>query len=455
MKKKVLTILKYVCIFTALIIVFNILLYLVCSFSSNKLEKNARQSYDILREQGMFYVLSDMFYIINNNCTDTVIVNESYSVDKKTPYTSYMKARKNYKRGLTTHELEESTGEGVTVNYNEETDEEVVNYEYEPISEFGDFLNGKIHYSLNYARYWHGYLILYRPLLTQFNISQIRTLLLITYILLFIGFIYLVNKRFGKINAIIFGASLICTGYFSASYSLESSPIFLVTMISSIILLKRIDKIKNFSIYIFVVACVANFVDYLTVPLISLGIPIGLYLIKLLEEGKDYKYCLKFLIRNSIIWFLGYSCTWISKWILYDITIGGTESIIAVGFRQSFYRMERINYTVSDSDKYIFYTIINIIGKASLYSLITACIILKINKFKIINNNSNKKCIIFLLLAIYPVVWYFILANHTVMHNYFTYRQSLLFMLGILLAMNEFLFHQDEKPKLTRNNNKK
>lgn len=353
-----------------------------------------------------------------------------------------VKARKNYKMGLTKEELLDATGEGVTVNYDPIEDRETYNYTYDPVGELGDFLSEKIHSSINYGRYWHGYLILFRPLLLIFNILQIRKLLFFTYLLLFIYFTYLVKKRFGKDIAVILALSLIFSGYFSASYSLESSSIFLTMMISSIILLLRIDKIKNFSLYLFGVACITNFVDYLTVPLITLGMLSGLYLLKLMRDGKSWKYCLKFVIFNSIIWLLGYASTWFVKWLLYDITINDGESMIKVGLTQSLYRMRRVNETVSNGS-YIIYTIIDIISKSSLYTIISLSLLLIVNKFNFSSKKFNRNALSFLFLALLPIVWYFALANHTVMHYYFTYRQSLLFIIGILLSFYEILFKKE------------
>ena len=253
---------------------------------------------------------------------------------------------------------------------------------------------------------------------------------------------FLLNKRFHKNVAIIFGLSLLCSGYFSVSFSLESSPVFLTMMISSIILLKRIDKIKDFSLYLFIIACIANFVDYLTVPLITLGMLCCLYILKLLENGKDWKYCARFLIFHSIVWITGYACTWVSKWILYDLTIESFESMLNIGFTQSFYRMTRDNdYALGETN--YFNTIYKILSNSSFFILISLWIMMAINKFKINIEKFNKNAIPFLLLSLLPVGWYIVLANHTMLHAYFTYRHSLVFMLGILLAINELLFQKN------------
>ena len=442
MKEKIKNVLKYVLTFVILMSIFNICLYLVCSFNSSSVEENVKESYETLAKEGMFYKLSDEFDLFNNNCTDAVIINESYSVDNKDPYKSYMKARKNYKEGLTTTELPEATGEGISVNYDYSSNTEIYEYGYDSIGELGDFINSRIHLAVNYGRYWHGYLVLYRPLLTIFNISEIRTFQLVTYTLLLVAFLYLVWKRFGKSCAIIFGLSLICSGYFSASYSLESSPVFLVTMISSIIFIKRIDKIKNFGIYFFIVGCVTNYVDYLTVPLISLGMISCLYMLKLIEDGKDWKECVNSLVRTTLLWGIGYACTWIFKWILYDLTINDDNNMISIGFTQSFFRMRRESDITSAN---FLYTIILIFGKSSLYVVLSMIVLFIVNKFKVVSENFNKKALPFILLSLYPLAWYILLINHTLIHNYFTYRQVLIFMLGILFAFHELLFPKKVK----------
>ena len=151
------------------------------------------------------------------------------------------------------------------------------------------------------------------------------------------------------------------------------------------------DKIKNFNIYIFLVGCISCYFDYLTVPLISFGVLYSLYLLKLIEEKKDWKYCVKSLIICSFLWLVGYAGTWIFKWIQYDLTINDGNDMLKIGFVQSFYRMERVNGLTGDLS-YIAKTI-EIIGPSSLYSLITMLIIMIINKFKVYSSKLKKNSI--------------------------------------------------------------
>lgn len=52
--------------------------------------------------------------------------------------------------------------------------------------------------------------------------------------------------------------------------TLQSTSIFLLTMIASVVMALIGEKIKNIYLMFFIVGAVASFVDFLTVPIISL-----------------------------------------------------------------------------------------------------------------------------------------------------------------------------------------
>lgn len=231
---------KYFICFIIIICIFNLLLFLSSLFPSNLIEEKVKESSEILYEEGNTYKFFEFSKLYNNNYTDAIMINEAFSIDNKNPIYSYMSARKNYNRNITKETLQEPVGELKSVG-----DEK-----YDPVGELKNFVEGNITTSISYARYWHGYLIGLRTLLLFFNISQIRILLLVVFILLFVYLVYLLKKELGIIIAFIIACSLILEGYFFVSYSLESAPIFIVMMVASIFLLNRIKKIKIF-IYIF------------------------------------------------------------------------------------------------------------------------------------------------------------------------------------------------------------
>lgn len=434
---------KYIIIFIILIISFNLLLFLSSLFPSSIIEENVKESAEILYEEGNLYDFGKDFYITNNNYTDALMINEAYSIDNKNPIYSYMAVRKNYKEGQTKEELEDTAGELITINNGEVCAGE----NYDIVGELQEFVDGKTETSISYARYWHGYLPALRVLLIFFNVTQIRYILLFLFIILFIYLFILIKRNLNLHTAIIFAYSLIVEGYFFVSYSLESAPVFIVMMTACIILLKRIDKIKNFNIYIFVIACITNFVDYLTVPIITLAMPLYLYVLYInkTNENMGIKYHLKIILKAAIAWGIGYALTWAAKWIMYDIIYD--KGLIKSAILQVLYRSGGNNKYVKTSVKIVLkYLILESVSYIILYLVIAVNVIMckvmaKPMEFRKVN---IKRKIPILVVSIIPFIWFLALANHTVIHIRFTYRNMIIFIFGILIFICE-AFEQKQK----------
>lgn len=423
-------IIKYVLVFLGLILMFISLLLLSSIFPSTMIEKNVMESSKILLKEGNIYRFFSWSHVVNNNYTDALMINEAYSIDNKNPLYSCLAVRKNYKENLTKHSLSDLNGESVSQN---------IVTGYDSVGELYDFVNGNVDTSVTYARYWHGYLPVLRVLLIFFNVSEIRMILLIIFIILFIIFLRMIKDKIGMAEAVIFALALILYSYFLVSYSLESTPVFLVTMISSILLLKKIDKVKNLYLFIFIISCITNFVDYLTVPLITLAIPLILYIAYMQKKKSDISmsFFIKTIIKASLIWLVGYALTWFSKWFIYDILYG--EEIIKSAIVQVIYRT---GATVTDKTKNIF----TVIGSFILKDLLCCGIICALTIFFLLLNIKKCKITIttkkdyfnktapILLISLMPLVWYLVLSNHTVVHTRFTYRHMLIFFICILLA---------------------
>ncbi len=72
----------------------------------------------------------------------------------------------------------------------------------------------------------------------------------------------------------------------------------------------------NLMLYFFVVGMVENFFDFLTYPIITLGIPLIVLLwLKIRDESADLKENMIFTVKSSVSWGLGYALTWIAKWV--------------------------------------------------------------------------------------------------------------------------------------------
>ena len=436
-------ILKYILTFLILFLMFNILLFAGSTFPSSIIKDNVKESSKTLSQEGNYYIISKYFGNENDNYTDSIMINEAYSIDNTNPIYSYLAVRKNYEKGITQKYWQDTQGELISINNLND---------YDPVGELAEFLDGNIDTSITYARYWHGYLPILRTLLIFFNITEIRRLLLIIFIILFIYFIWLLKKKFGLTISLIFALALVFEGYFFASYSLENAPIFLVMMISGIILLQRIEKMQNFYLYIFIVACITNFVDYLTVPLITLAIPLYIFILykQKKEPNLDYKYYLKITIKTTIIWGLGYAITWLSKWAIYDILYGG--ELIKSAINQIMYRTQSTNVKTKLT---IDIVLENFLAENLAYIDIIGFIIIlislpKIKKYKLKLNSIDeiltKTTIPVIIISLMPILWYVLLSNHTVIHWKFVYRHMIIFLIGMLICLrNMFNLEKNKK----------
>ncbi|MEI3356321.1 MAG: hypothetical protein V8R81_04560 [Clostridia bacterium] len=158
---------------------------------------------------------------MESNDTDALMIN-MISIDNKTPLYSSFVARKNYIPEITEKIYEDTSGELKSASKYEHHNE---------VGELEDTVNGEKLESFEYARYWHGYLTVLRPLLLIANLGQIRIIFTIVLFLLFIVFAYLIYKKINLTVAAIFTMGLISIEYFYLGFSMQGIFIFFITMI--------------------------------------------------------------------------------------------------------------------------------------------------------------------------------------------------------------------------------
>lgn len=457
---KIIKLFKYIIAFIGIILTFNLLLFLSSLFPSNLLEKNVKESAETLLIEGNRYQIIKTLDVYNDNYTDSIMINTAYSIDNTNPIYSYMSGRKNFNNQITKNSLEDTSGELISINpSNEESIKNnsiIVSEKYEPVIELNEFINGKIHTSINYARYWHGYLPFLRILLLIFNISQIRIFLLILFTIILFYLVYLINKKLGTIIAFLFGFSLIVYDYFLVPYSLQNAPIFLVMLISCIILLKNLDRIKDFSLFTFIIGCIANFVDFLTVPIITLGFPLLLYICYKQQNNLKNRESIKIIFKSTLTWFVGFGLTWISKWILFDFIYN--NNLLELALNQIIYRSTgNLDFGISNLSKStenkIIIELLLILGELSSKGLIYASIAfvvisipltiyikkfhikLTVLKFKV----WVQQCFPLIIISVLPLLWYILLSSHTTKHLFFTYRNMSIFLFAISICLSKLL----------------
>lgn len=175
-----------------------------------------------------------------------------------------------------------------------------------------------------YSRYWHGYLVILKPLLYLMSFNAIRVLASCVQLFLVGVIVMECGQRGEKSLGMAFLAAVPFLYFFSLYQSLSLSICFYIMAVLVIIQLKWNEKLEQHGWYgeFFLLAGMATaYFDFLTYPLITLGFPlcVCLYL-----NGKQWKEDFKRMFVYSAAWGMGYLGLWAAKWLLTDFLVGGS-----------------------------------------------------------------------------------------------------------------------------------
>jgi len=427
---------KYICVFLILIAVFVSTLALSSIFTSKSIYHNVKESSKVLLKEGnrkIIYIPYRGIEMQFDNYTDALMINTAYSIDSETPLYSAFVARKNYIPNVTTRVYEDAVGELKSSS----------KYKYHnEVGELRDLVNGENVESFEYARYWHGYLTFLRPMLLIFNITQLRVISTILLIILSIFLAVALRRKTNIIVSIIFLLSLWSVEYFYLGFSLQGIFVFLIAVISSILLITRFKRIKYIGLLFFVTGMVTNFFDFLTVPLVTLAMPLVIYLLLVQRENDNIslKQQIFDIIKYTILWGIGYSLTWFTKWLLVDLIYD--KNMIKTSIQQVLYRsvgVQKFNF-INVLFKNLDYIKLTFIASIIIV-FISINLRIILNRANLIKNVKVKRMLVritpYLIIACMPFVWYWVLKNHSYYHAFFTYRNLIILVMCVNLCIEE------------------
>lgn len=139
-------------------------------------------------------------------------------------------------------------------------------------------------------------------------------------------------------------------------------------------------------------------------------------------------------MSNSIFWLIGYSTMWAGKWLLGSIITQSNIIQDATGEAKMWLPSQTNAITnIIDEIKNKLLVEMNHITWILCLVILLMYFAIYIAKKRV---NIKKEYIIsFLLIAIYPIVWFFVVKNHVLGHGYMTYRNFgvTLYSLGMML----------------------
>lgn len=302
-----------------------------------------------------------------------------------------------------------------------------------------------------YTRYWFGIESILRFLLLIFNLSEIRYINMIFIFLLFLIAFYLIAKKIHIKYAFAFAISIILMNFFVIPMSLQYSPVMIITLIETIIILTKYNEefIKKKAIPMFIIfGAITAYMDLLTYPLITLGIPLIIIMLLDLKQNKySLKQELKLILKLSIAWGLSYAMLHILKWIITSIILN--ENVINIAVDQLKYRLN-IDGNTHFNKMTVIQTNVDIyFSKYVKVLLIIYTFIWVITMIFAKNKNLKYKNLIpILIIGMYPIIWYCILTNHSIEHHWMTYKILSITMFSFL---NVTLYMIDESKLKLKN----
>lgn len=291
---------------------------------------------------------------------------------------------------------------------------------------------------VEYARYWHGYLILLKPLLMFTSVAALRLLNSSMQILL-IGFcvMYLERRRqSGVARAFLCSIPFL---YFISTYASISQSVCMYLMLVAVIWQLRYDDFlerkRLYGFYFLLVGMATSYFDFLTYPLVTVGYPLGIYLC--LHENTSIGN-LKKMLQYTCNWAIGYFWMWCAKWILAAIFTGnnivadafGTLSVRIgsagqMGRGAGFIAVVRVNLEAYGNRGFL--PIVILLAVAIVWRVIRC-------QSKV---NALQQLVPFIVLSLYPFAWWFVTQNHSEEHWMFTCRIFAIFVFAIAAGIQK------------------
>lgn len=300
------------------------------------------------------------------------------------------------------------------------------------------YLKDEACYGENYARYWHGYLVILKPLLLLFSYSDLRILNIIVLTLLVAYVTSLLKKNISTGAGAVFLLAVAFLMPLTMYLCLDMANMLYVTLFAIIILLKKKDywqEDNNALVYFFIIGMLTSYMDFLTYPLITLGIPLATYIV-LLSCDRNQVLNGQNTILSMIFWGLGYGGMWSAKWILASLISGENfilDALRSVKIRSGLQttddgllgRMQAIKNNIDILSQGVY-------GKALIVLIAVLFGYLLWNKIK--HQTSEKLLWPLLFVAVIPLAWLFVTNEHSSLHAWFTYRNLVvsIYALGML-----------------------
>lgn len=394
-----------------------ILLCAVYCLPVDKINQNVKRSLPVFETEGSYPALSNKYTSILDNYTDALMLLKArYSGDESILNKAMMVFHKSNTIEAT------SPVESLLID-EEENDEKT-----------------------SYTRYWHGYLVVLKPLLYFFDYSMIRNINMVMQSVITLILLYVMLHRNLKKYILPYIISVLMIAPLANAKSLQFSTIYYIYSLGSIILIAKNEfwvYRKRYLYYFLFIGCCTSFFDFLTYPLVTFGVPMTFYFCM---NGTQKKSNFLEFVKCLFFWGMGYVGMWGCKWIFASVLTENdiiTETIHFIKLRSSNTDFEgntisKIETIYKNVEAFFNTPIKNILLLYMAFMLIGILAWVCLEKRNAVNTIIDKT-VKYSCIAILPFIWFVGAQNHSHLHYWFTYKILIITVFPLCCMITEIL----------------
>lgn len=410
---------KYMILFVGTYFLLLGLLVLSAKIPREKIMDKLEESADYMCGKNLYYKVGNSDTSIIDIYSDSILLNIAYHFDDEAPLTSVMKAEfyRNTVMDFANKNLKEAISDNPAVN-------------------------------AEYLRYWHGSLVIIRPLLTILNVREMYILNTVVLIGLFLLLMFMLIRRKYIVPAVGFVLASLSVSIWFVSMDFEYIWMFLIMLACSIISVKFSDKdrAKGFIVLMLIMGMVTNFIDFLTVETLSLSTPLLLTVWIMYRRNKpsEIRDLVLYSVKACIAWLIGYGGMWTMKWITAAIVLkknvlpyvtGHIEERLVGNYEGSIFSgiFTGLWKNISSMAPWDYGAFGVVIGILIVIIIAYYCFVYKVKK------PDKNAIVLFALVGLIPYIRYIIMINHSNMHWFYTYRAQFVTVLAIVMICAEII----------------
>jgi hypothetical protein len=285
-------------------------------------------------------------------------------------------------------------------------------------------------YLREYSKYWHGYLVWLKPLLMcmSWELAEVVWFVCQVLLLVFVVVFSFYKKQGGL------GLGLLATLLFMKPVSIWISfamcvcwGIVVFAVLGLLLWYQKLESKKEQENFFLLIGIMTAYMDFLTYPIATLGIPLCMYLVLNHEEHiLWWKRVLK-IFWIGVLWAVGYIGMWGMKWVCAELLCqSGTlrNAVWSVIYRTTpldghSSALSGISRTIAA----VFSQYDSVLYDIGFVVIATTAVISVVLCFMKARNWDWGITIICLgIVALLPFAWLVVTQNHTAIHCFFTFR---------------------------------